>query len=371
MTSSTPHGSAPPGEMPSVLHVMQGLHRGAKVPLQRPGLVVLGSSSDCDLILMDTGVAAHHAAITLHEHEVAVRALDSSLDIDGATLEPGDTAKLRALSPLVIGGATLTIGDGEAPEIDAGQDDSGAQSGDASRRRSRGTQVATWLAGAGALLGLIVTAHFLRANAMVGIETPEKRINGLLHELKLEEDIELTWLQPGVLALKGTAPNEASHSALVRALAAEGLKPVLRVSIGEHLAAAVKDVFRVNGLDVETQYTHDGVVLVHGISKMDVRTDPVVQHALKDVPGLSAIRISGQRAKLAGPPLRGKQEPRSAESAAKRVVSVVDGSPSYLVTADGARYFVGSLLPQGHRVLGIKGTSVTLERDGERLVMTF
>jgi type III secretion protein D len=126
----------------------------------------------------------------------------------------------------------------------------------------------------------------------------------------------------------------------------------------------------VNGLDVETEYTDAGVVLVRGLRGAAKNYEKVVDHAMKDVSSLSAVQI------ISAGPQKGSliladSQGASFDSAAKRVVSVVDSAPAYIVTADGARYFVGSLLPQGHRVLDIDGTSVTLERDGEKLVMTF
>jgi type III secretion protein D len=54
----------------------------------------------------------------------------------------------------------------------------------------------------------------------------------------------------------------------------------------------------------------------------------------------------------------------------KRIASLVPGEPAYLVTADGSRYFVGALLPSGHRVLLIADKTVTVERDGQLTKLT-
>ncbi|MGQ3096342.1 MAG: SctD/MshK family protein, partial [Roseateles sp.] len=60
-----------------------------------------------------------------------------------------------------------------------------------------------------------------------------------------------------------------------------------------------------------------------------------------------------------------------AEDPAKRLVAVVDNADSpYFITADGARYFSGALLPSGHRVVQIAERSVTVERDGQRTLLT-
>ncbi len=53
----------------------------------------------------------------------------------------------------------------------------------------------------------------------------------------------------------------------------------------------------------------------------------------------------------------------------KRIASIVPGNPAYIVTADGARYFVGAMLPTGHRITAIAGQRVSLERDGEAIAL--
>ena len=55
----------------------------------------------------------------------------------------------------------------------------------------------------------------------------------------------------------------------------------------------------------------------------------------------------------------------------KRISSLVPGEPAYLVTADGSRYFLGALLPSGHRVMQIAKGSLALELNGQQLILNF
>lgn len=371
-----------------MLRVMSGLHRGAKVPLQRPGLIVLGSSDDCDVVLMDSGVAPRHAAITVHEQEVIVRALECRVDHDAKPVAAGETMALLALKPLIIGGATLMIGDEQAleekaaleesapeavaahPDVDDQTDGTEAAQAQLSPSALRNRLIARVMVGVAAVTLFTIAAVGVSQNIAAKKKTPEQRVTQILEDLKLSKDVRLSTTEEGVLLLKGTTRDAASHSKLVQRLNEEGLAPALRLSIGEHLASAVKDVFRVNGLQVNTQYTQAGVVLVSGLRGSAKQYTKVIDHAMKDVSGLTSVRI------VPGKPLKGSlvlagTGSSNIDASAKRVVSVVDSRPAYIVTADGSRYFVGSLLPQGHRVLAINGTSVTLERDGEQLVMTF
>jgi type III secretion protein D len=66
-----------------------------------------------------------------------------------------------------------------------------------------------------------------------------------------------------------------------------------------------------------------------------------------------------------------KPMPPVAEDPGKRIASLVPGDPAYVVTADGSRYFVGSMLPTGHKIVDIGPTSVTLEYDGTKTTLNF
>jgi len=63
--------------------------------------------------------------------------------------------------------------------------------------------------------------------------------------------------------------------------------------------------------------------------------------------------------------------PPVSDDPGKRIASLVAGASAYLVTVDGARYFVGAILPTGHRIVAIERTAVALERDGQRTSLNF
>jgi len=70
------------------------------------------------------------------------------------------------------------------------------------------------------------------------------------------------------------------------------------------------------------------------------------------------------------PPLPLPMPPIS-DDPGKRIASLITSEPAYLVTADGSRYFVGALLPSGHRVARINPGSVTLELHGQQTTLNF
>jgi type III secretion protein D len=348
----------------AVLRVTSGMHRGAQVSLQRPAMVVLGCGDDCDLILMDAGVASRHAALMLHEHTITVRALEGDVAVNDRALVRGKSSAIQLDTPLTIGGASFVIEEASVSArgsaTDAAHDDvEGAQITPRNKRLNIAASVVFGCIVAGALL-----ASSLVPDAERHHRSADERMTAVLSQLGLQEAIQSTTASDGSITLSGTTPDEASHTALLQALAKEGLTPVLQVTSRERVIADVKNVFRVNGMDVDATYEDAGVVSVKPLSLTQYDIDRVIQHAVRDVRGLKEIRIAGKAPTQ--PALA-----RPIDAAAKRVVSVVAGSPAYVVTADGARYFVGALLPQGQRLVAINGSSLTLERNGEQLEMKF
>jgi len=50
---------------------------------------------------------------------------------------------------------------------------------------------------------------------------------------------------------------------------------------------------------------------------------------------------------------------------------VVGGEAGYVATADGARYFAGSMLPTGDRIVGVESQAVLVEKGGETTRLMF
>jgi type III secretion protein D len=354
----------------TVLRVTAGLHHGAQIRLRQSSLLLLGCADDCDVILIDSGVAPRHAAVTLNEGGIAVRALERSLSLDERDVAPGESLTWPDGATLKLGTASVVLG--SEPEVLSETTESAtlerAQQVSSARHSSTRKRAFTKIVAACAVVG--VGAVFATALAPLSTvepanDIPDQKIAGLLTRLGLEKQIHWSSEQ-GVLSLTGITRDEASYAALVRELTTLGLRPHLQVTSRERAASNVKEVFRVNGLDVDAQFAESDVVLVRGLSASKQEIDRIVKHALKDVPGLKEIRIAD-----------GSETTMLAEASmpidrvAKRVVSIVNGSPAYVVTADGSRYFLGALLPQGQRVVAIDGSSVTLEREGKQLIMNF
>jgi type III secretion protein D len=135
--------------------------------------------------------------------------------------------------------------------------------------------------------------------------------------------------------------------------------------VDEALARDVTEVFRVNGIAVQARVTGPGRVDADAAEPDANRLARAEEVVRRDVRGLDGLKVRNS-ATPTPPPV-----PPLPDDPGKRIASLVPGDPAYVVTADGARYFVGAMLPSGHRITAVAPQSVTLERDGRPSTLNF
>lgn len=95
------------------LRILNGLHRGATLPLE-DGRLALGSSEEADVVLVDPGIEATHARILftegtwqLQSEEGDVRSAEHNQPVASLSLQAGDFAR--------VGSIWITVTDADAP----------------------------------------------------------------------------------------------------------------------------------------------------------------------------------------------------------------------------------------------------------------
>ncbi|MBW8911260.1 MAG: hypothetical protein JF564_05095, partial [Sphingomonas sp.] len=135
-------------------------------------------------------------------------------------------------------------------------------------------------------------------------------------------------------------------------------------TVGE-LANASVDVARIRGLQA--------VARPIGPAAIELRTTPLdpdgraklTQAVRTDVPALKRLVLRDDMPPPEDVPLK------TVADATKKVSTVVAGDPAYIQTVDGARYFTGAIMPSGHRLIGIVGNTVMLEKNGRQTQLKF
>jgi hypothetical protein len=337
-----------------VLRIVAGLHAGASRPLAEQEMLVVGSGDDCDIVLADTGVAAHHALITLVGGAFTLRALDAPVRIEGKPLHPGDPVEVRPLQRIDLGEAAIAFGGSDEAAWDALFP---AIADPARKRRAQPMLRRLPLIAAVAVLALAavaVIAAFLPrqdqqvdARAYLQSLVPQHRIT----QSKIGADVN------GVPVLSGTVESEADRQRIVQQLRDAGVSASVALRTGEDLARDVREVFRMAGLTVSTRYLGEGTVEIDGKVDQQAFTKVLGSRALADV-GVNVVPGPGLAPAAAAP--KTDERTRIAAQPPVDIVSVVRGRTPYVVDSDGEQYAVGDMIP-GHGRLIVVGSKIYVE----------
>jgi type III secretion protein D len=166
--------------------------------------------------------------------------------------------------------------------------------------------------------------------------------------------------------LRGRLTDLAQRARLEQWLATRQWAPALDLVVDELVARDIAEVFRVNGIPAQARPAGAGRFVAELAERDPQRLARAEDVVRRDVRGVAQLAVRNTASPLPPPPA-----PPVADDPNKRIASLVPGDPAYVVTADGARYFVGALLPSGHRIAQIAAQRVVLERDGQQTNLNF
>lgn len=142
-------------------------------------------------------------------------------------------------------------------------------------------------------------------------------------------------------------------------------EPVLnRVQVDAEIKDQIENVMRVNGITGLVESTGNGVFIANTQLPLGAELDSLQSLIENDVPSVATFTVNNQL------PLEPQSDSLQLD-AGKRVVLVNSEKPSYVVTEDQSRYFVGSILPGGYRITDISDGRVLLEKKGKTTELKF
>ena len=370
------------------IEIVGGPQGGARAPVRDVAPTTLGGALECDVVLSDARVPALALTFVPDAEGLCAEVHAEGVSCDGVALEPG-THRLLA-------GQAFSLGDVRFVLTDEREADASGTSGPAAEPESpmfaegEGgkfgaeasgpfTPLAAALFGVtliGALaIGVSYWAHSASASGDVGstvtiAEPLETKIPRLLADGGFGD---VTYV-PGPNVgprLTGHVASRARLLELQRLARTVSPRPRLDVHVQDEIVQGVEDFYRTHGIAATVEAAGAGTVKVVTRVAGDERLAGLEARAMGDVAGLTSLRVRNEP-----PPEEPEEAPPAARSAlvedeGKRVVAVVSGDPSYVVTADDSRYFVGSSLPTGHTIEEIDDDSVVLDREGERTRLEF
>jgi type III secretion system YscD/HrpQ family protein len=341
---------SPDSSGPTVmLTINSGLHRGASMELTA-GEYLIGSGDDCDIVLRDTVISAHHCRLVRHWFGFEVRDLrveaTRPIALQAVRYDSGQVESVYD-----VGGILLGLRQPPSPQ-------SASSPKQVADLRSR-----SWLIASIAISVLLLTSAFVAARIRTGTPTTiaiAKRVVAGNQALASQEFGSVRFREGphGALEIAGLVSDQAQRRRLYEwlkrgnygdatisvQLMSELLEQARRALAGEHLQIGLL----AGRLRIEGTTTQAAVRERVRALKQDLQDSIAVED---DVSYADARK----QAASAGPlPIR--------------LRGVMIGDPSYFLTDQGARYFVGGTLPGGAEVLSIDAQQIQFRMADQTIV---
>lgn len=373
--------AAAPSATPLELRVLEGEQRGAHAPVAWHSFEIGGlhDGTACEVQLRDESIGSTRVRVTPRGTAAArLEVLAGDVQLGTQRLAAGSTSDWRLYAPLRIGATVLALGEpgnddwplaaGSAPPS-AGDADPAEPPAPTPPPPRPGRGLERRLALGGAALALIAALLLLMTHLLAARPAaPVDRHAAVARVLASQPQWRGLRADAGAAGpvVHGELATQAQREALAHQLAEAGLGDVpVDVVTGDRLVDAVADVFRVQGVPVRAEYGGAGHIAVHAHEADADALARAAATARRDVAGLRELTVSNDPATPA------PQNTPVADDPGKRVAAIVPGDSPYVVTADGTRYFIGALLPTGHRVESIEAHRVVLTRDGRQSQLDF
>ena len=390
---------------PVVFRVLKGRFAGAETSLPIGESVFVGRALRNTIVLRDPSLGDSRLRIVLESRAVARLFVEAgAVRFLGQRLEAPAEAITPAFTPFMIGDVTVAIGERDAAQWaqceevlcvddqtpadddatnDAAAPDPGddALSPDADPWRGIGG----WLRVARsfspfqndtvgvpivALIAITVISAislaFSRTAVFAGGDQQEAFLLTTAHEiLNAPEYAHLTAsVENNTLSIRGFLSADSTLASLSEAFDDAGLAATLDIATGDRMARAVEDIFHAGGAGGDATYSVGGIVTIDGATGDPSGIATLKNTAMRDVSGLTRLDVN---AITPAPPM----EATALQAFNRRIAMLSEGAGGYVVLDDGSRYFVGSTLPSGEKLVSVTKNAILIERDGAQLKFVF
>jgi type III secretion protein D len=371
-----------------VLRVLNGRLAGAERPLHVGKYLSVGHALDNDIVLRGEGTNGISLLLDLADDQARVRVTSGTISLLGRPIGVDEEAILPPYVPLQIGEFAVAIGgDVEARWQEAerlGQSLTVShsaeplaepeQAGIAERMATRLYPIrdhftnrsgGMWFL---ALLGVMLLGFAAIApitDAIRGELYSPRAVKATLAatgftDLKVVQDS-----ASDTLIISGAVGSENDAMRLRKLMSEKFPGALIDVTTPSSLAAAATDILRNNKVDAEARPGRSGAIRIVTEYLPQDRQIELTAILKRDLPALKNVEYQMDNR-------RGDRDLQYFFNASQSgLATYVDGTPGYIVTQDQTRWFVGSVVPTGHKILNIGSGRIVFERQGliEELVM--
>jgi hypothetical protein len=335
------------------LHIVAGLHEGARLDLSA-GEHSIGCSEECDFVLSDAGVAAHHLRVLVEKHGVTFEPLNDASLQHKDRLWRTQATRARDYEIYGIGAARFYLCPAATQETRAG---AFAASSPAAQR-GRPTKLAYAACALFAAAGLFTYAEdgWLRRQPDPAALLAQAR--STLAALELPDlNVQIDASQR--LVISGFVQRTQDAQRLQRDTRLRALgTPVLRVHVAEQLLNRLQQ--DLDAPQVRADYAGNGTIVLRGSAAAGLRTR--VTALRTDL--AQVVKVEDRIDYRAAP---AAQSAGANVALPVRIVAVHVGAISYFEDAEGARYFIGGSLRDGAQVTAISESSISFSKNGRSI----
>ena len=368
-----------------VLRVLNGRLAGTEKALPDAGTLSIGHQYWQDVVIRDPATKGIAVDLTLGgDGNAQIAVLSGTATLLGSPVAEGGSAILPPYVPFTIGGVALAWGERDAArwnEADGLAVSLPVPPVAPPTAREHATQVLgrvrsevgaavtpRWLVAIGvlAVVALLLAFAMPLADALGLRPEPAARVDKALADAGLPGlvVVQANDGSSGVV-VRGVVRDAAERNRAARALRDSWVPGTLDVRTSAELAQASVDAARLRGVPALARAIGRTAVELRTIPLEDDRAARLQQAIRGDVRDITRLVIRDDLPPPEEAPLK------SVADVTKKVSNVVSGDPSFIQTVDGARYFAGAMMPSGHRLVGIEGNTVVLEKNGRETRLSF
>jgi len=361
------------------LYILEGEQNGARAEIKNNQSVIVGSDLDGDIVLRDA-YEGQRIRFTVLGDFAQIEILSGNIEVKGVQYSINDVVNLVPYTPFNIGSASVAYGVRNEDRWKALKETISSEAKNEEILVSSTTDALKETSSFGrwrsiALLGVLlfsIGVGFVIVKANNGkipqlVKTQAEVANDISKQLEMAgfSQLEVVEGNRGKFLIKGNLDTKVEHILLEKITERMDVLVNLQISIKEQLLDSVEEIYRVNGVKAEVQHLGPGIVQVNTEETNTQQLSRIVEIAKQDIKGLLEIIAENEEPAV-------KLEPEViVDDPGKRVASVVPGNPAYLITVDGARYFVGAMMPSGHKISAISKQQVMLDKRGEVTTLEF
>ena len=383
-------GGAPvPVAAPTHLRVLSGRQAGATHRLPHERAITIGHSFEHDVVLRSGATQGLSTELHIGADRTLLRVRDGAVTLLGREVGAGEAVLVPNFIPVAFGDIAFAVGHDSAARWEEAEalvarlgdpvaivdDQPRAELGERLSTRLDPTRarVAPLIPRAGwvavvvlALVAVLIAVPLASRWLSVDPGDPAAVQRALAQQgfatLKVAPDP-----ATGAVQISGVVAADADVVRLNHFVAENLPGALVEVDSAAGIAATAVDILRAQGIDATARVVRNQVLVVEGPFLPADREREVADLLRADLPAVRSIEF--RRAAGAGSAdlqyffNDGKSGPAS---------FVDDGmGGGHISTADGSRWFKGSVLPTGHRIVSITGGTITLERNGETEQLEF